>query len=359
MAERNDELLNLENVKESPLYEELAGGEVRCGVCERRCFLHPGQLGFCKTKKNVNGKLYTLVYGDINAMSANPIEKKPFFHFYPGSIALTFSTWSCNFTCPWCQNWTLSKTSPNPWKTEYISPRKMVDIALRQECNGISVSFTEPTLLFEYSLDVFPLAREKGLYNNFVSNGYMTDEALKMLKEAGMNAIKFDLKGDEESVKAHCNADVNVVWRNVRRAKELGMHVEVVNLVITSVNDDEACLRSTILRHLKEAGPDVPLHFTQYYPAYKFTKPKTTVKTLEKAYNMAKAEGVRYPYIGNVPGHEYENTYCPECGELLIKRWSFSVVKYKITPRNACPKCGEHIPITGRYVRSKGLFWPF
>lgn len=344
------QLLKLPTVRASQLYEKL-NGKLKCSICERRCVIAEGGKGFCKTKTNIEGRLYTLVYGDISALESRPIEIKPFFHFYPGSTALTFSTWSCNFRCPWCQNWHLSRTEPNPGMANYISPEKIVEMALKNKDEGLCVSFQEPTLLFEYSLDVFKIAREKRLYNCWVSNGYLTLEALRLLAGAGMDAIKIDMKGDKEVYKKYCGGlDVNVVWRNAGEAKKLGMHAEIVNLVITDVNDDEACLNEIIQRHIKELGADTPLHFTRYYPAYKFSNPSTKIETLEKAYEAAKKAGVLYPYIGNVPGHRYENTYCPNCGELLIERLGFSVLDYKIKDKR-CPRCGEEILIVGRYVK--------
>ena len=343
-------------VREALLYERLRDDKVRCLTCERRCLIRPGQRGFCGTRENRGGKLYTLVYGDISSLSANPIEKKPFFHFWPGSVALTAGTWSCNFTCPWCQNFDISKVKPDPSRANYMSPEQFVRTAKRYGCQGTSISFNEPTLLFEWSLDVFRLAKREGLYNNYVSNGYMTEKALEMLAEAGMDAIKFDMKGGPEAYRRYCGARSEVVWRNIRKARELGLHVEVVTLVIPGVNDDEETIRQIARSVLKNAGEDTPLHFTRYYPAYKFTSPPTPVKTLEWAHKLAKEEGLNFVYIGNVPGHPLEDTYCPECGELLIKRYGFAVLKYRITADKKCPRCGHEIPIVGEHVRSlRGL----
>jgi pyruvate formate lyase activating enzyme len=356
----DEKLLAYPNVRESRLHKVVEGDTLKCGVCERRCTIPPGLVGFCKTRMNIEGKLFTLVYGDISSAEANPIEKKPFFHFWPGSYALTIGTWSCNFTCPWCQNFDISKAKPDPLKANYVSPEKFVSMIGYERCQGCSISFNEPTMLFEYSLDVFPMAHERGLYNTFVSNGYMTLEALRMLRDSGMDAIKFDVKGDEEAVRNYCGADVNVVWRNVGEAKRLGMHVEVVTLVIPGVNDDEDCLRGIARRHLKEAGPESPLHFTQFYPTYNMMdRPRTPVETLEKAHSIAIKEGVRYVYAGNVPGQRLENTYCPDCGELLIGRFGFSVNKYRITPDKRCPRCGLDIPIAGEFVKSNSRRWLF
>ena len=352
----DETLLACPNVRESPFYKRVSESTLQCRVCERRCVIPLGQAGFCKTRTNIGDRLYTLTYGDVSSISANPIEKKPFFHFWPGSYALTIGTWSCNFTCPWCQNYDVSKASPRPLKANYMSPERFVSMITYEKCQGSSISFNEPTMLFEYSLDVFPLAHEKGLYNTFVSNGYMTLEALRMLRDAGMDAIKFDLKGDEEVVQKYCGADVNIVWRNVGEAKRLGMHIEVVTLVIPDVNDDEDCLREIARRHLKEAGPETPLHFTRFYPTYEMTdRPGTPVGTLEKAHSIAVEEGVQYVYAGNVPGHRLENTYCPACGEMLIGRSGFAVIEYRITPDKRCPRCGLEIPVTGEYVKSTML----
>jgi pyruvate formate lyase activating enzyme len=355
-----EKLLECLNVRESPLYKSFGRDTLQCGVCERRCNIPLGQAGFCNTRMNIGGKLYTLVYGDISSASANPIEKKPFFHFWPGSRALTIGTWSCNFTCPWCQNYYISKAKPKPLEANYVSPEKFVRMMAHEKCQGCSISFNEPTLFFDYSIDIFPMAHERGFYNTFVSNGYMTLDALRMLKVAGMDAIKFDVKGDEEAVRKYCDADVDVVWRNVGEAKRLGMHVEAVTLVIPGVNDDEDSLRGIVSRHLNEAGPESPLHFTQFCPTYKMVdRQRTPVETLEKAHEMAIKEGVRYVYVGNVPGHRLENTYCPDCGELLIGRFGFEVNKYSITQDKRCPRCGLDIPIAGEYVKPTSQRWLF
>jgi pyruvate formate lyase activating enzyme len=218
-------------------------------------------------------------------------------------------------------------------------------------CQGVSFSFNEPTMLFEYALDVFPRARELGLYCNYVSNGYMTEDSLNMLKEAGMNAIKFDVKGDGDTVKRYCGADVEKVWRNIHLAKALGLHVEVVVLIIPGVNDSEGCIESIVSRLLSEAGEDTPLHFTRFYPAHKaFDRQPTPIETLEKAFKIAKKLGAHYAYVGNVPGHRLENTYCHSCGELLVGRFGFKVVIYNLDRVKSCPRCGCRIPLVGEYT---------
>lgn len=340
--------MDLPTVKESPFYERIAEG-IRCTLCHRHCLLREGEKGFCKTRVNKRGRLYTLVFGDISALEARPIEIKPFFHFYPGSHALTLSTWSCNFTCPWCQNWRLSRGIPNPVRAVYLSPERIVREAIKKGVEGICVSFQEPTLLTDYCLKLFPLAKEKGLYNTFVSNGYMTSRALKALREAGLDAINIDMKGDEEVYKRYCSqAKAEMVWENIGYALELGVHVEVVNLVISGVNDADGKIRYVIENLLSRGGREVPLHFTRYYPAYRFKNPPTPVATLEKAYRMAREAGVLYPYLGNVPGHSYESTYCPGCGELLIERIAYRILRYRLKKDATCPACGFEIKVVGK-----------
>jgi pyruvate formate lyase activating enzyme len=350
------ELLQYPVVREALLYEKLPDDRVRCSLCERRCEISPNQKGFCKTRVNVAGQLCTLVYGDLSALASRPIEIKPFFHYWPGSMALTLSTWSCNFDCVWCQNHHLSKIAPNPKKSSYFPPERVRQMALHRSNDGLCVSFQEPTLLTDWAVQLFRMGSANGLYCCYVSNGYMTLEALRLLHESGLDGLKIDLKGDAETYREFCGgADVEKIWRNAREARKMGFHIEIVNLVVTGVNDDQECLQWIIEKHMKEVGPETPLHFTRYYPAYQFNNPPTSIKSLEAAYRMAKASGVLYPYIGNVRGHKYENTYCPNCGKELIQRFGYRVVRYAVTEDKNCPGCGVDIPMTGRHVR-KGLF---
>jgi len=351
------EFLGSPCVRKALLYERLEGGKVRCGTCERLCVIPLGSLGFCRSRLNVDGTLYTLTYGDVSSLSANPIEKKPFFHFWPGSFALTVGSWSCNFTCPWCQNWDISKQSPNPEKCNQLSPEGFLRLTKTERCQGTSISFNEPTLMLEYSLEVFRLAHAQGYYNTYVSNGYMTLEALRRLVEAGLDAVNLDVKGGVEAVQKYCGVDVEKVWRNAGEAKRMGVHVEITTLIIPGVNSDKETLKSIAGRILEDLGEETPWHVTQYYPAYKaleagLYQARTPVELIEEARGIGLREGLKYVYVGNIPGHPGENTYCPRCGELLIERWGFTIVKYKLEADKHCPKCGETIPIIGCYGRS-------
>jgi pyruvate formate lyase activating enzyme len=345
------DLTTYPTVRKALFYEKLANDKVRCTLCERRCEISLDSKGFCRTRTNIGGELYTLVYGDISAVESRPIEIKPFFHYWPGSTALTFSTWSCNLNCVWCQNFHLSKLEPDPAKTIFYSQEKIVEMAIYNSDFGLCASFQEPTLLSEWAIPLFKLGKKKGIkYCCYVSNGYMTLDVLRALHEAGMDGLKIDIKGDNETYEKYCGgADAEKIWRNAHEAQKLGLHVEIVSLVVRDVNDKEETLKWVIKRHLKEVGAETPLHFTRYFPAYKLDNPPTKVETLEKAYDMAKKAGALYPYIGNVTGHKYENTYCPNCGKKLIQRYGSCVLSYEITKNNLCPKCKTLIPITGKY----------
>ena len=324
------------------LLQEQAGRQIRCLTCERRCEIAPGDHGWCRARQHQDRQLMTLIYGAVSSISANPIEKKPFFHFYPGSRALTSGAFSCNFDCPWCQNYHISKAFPS--RGCFVAPKDFVRKAVDLGCQGTSISFNEPTLSLEWSLDVFRLARAEGLYNTYVTNGYMTPEALELLVDAGMDAMNVDVKGDAEVLRRYCKGvDVEKIWRNCRLALERGVHLEITTLVIPGVNDRDEVLGGIAKRILTELGPDVPWHVSGYYPAYHFTAPPTPLSALERAWRVGKEAGLAFVYVGNVPGHRLENTYCPECGALLIQRWGFNVSINRLAS-GWCSKCDREVP---------------
>lgn len=328
-------------VHESLLQEKI-NHKRRCNVCERRCKVGVDGLGWCRTRENRHGKLVTLTYGAVSSLAVNPIEKKPFYHFHPGSLALTAGSWSCNFGCPWCQNHELCKTPPQRMG-EYTSPERFVEMTEHTGCQGTSISFNEPTLSLEWSLDVFRLARQRGLYNTFVTNGYLTPEALTLLIDAGLDAMNVDVKGDAAAVKKYCQGiDVEKVWAACRLAHARGVHIEITTLVIPTVNDADGTLREIAQRIVGELGHTVPWHVTAYRPAFHFAAPPTSLAALERAWHIGKDAALEFVYVGNVPSHAYDNTYCPECSAVLIRRLGFDVLANAIA-QGCCPKCGRII----------------
>ena len=324
---------------EAALYRKV-GGKVVCQLCWRFCKLSEGEEGHCKVRRNEGGKLVTKTYGKLSHLESRPVEIKPFFHFLPGSSSMTFSTYSCNLDCPWCQNWSISKTTP-PAALRETAPEEVVELAVLMRDRSTCASLNEPTLLYEYLIDVFRLAREKGLKNTMVSNGYISIMALKNLREAGLDAMNVDVKGDKRVYREYCNAEVDYVWRVVEKAVKLGIHVEVVCLLVSNVVDREV-VKEIVQEHLRRAGSFVPMHFTRYFPAYKFTAPPTKIELLEWAVEFAGKQGVEFTYIGNVPGHRFENTHCPDCGKFLIKRYSYHVIENRVRD-GCCPNCGREI----------------
>jgi len=343
-------------VREALLYEALSNEAVQCGTCERRCKIGLGKRGFCGSRQNFDGRLYSVTYGDLSSISMNPIEKKPLFHYWPGSVAASAGSWGCSLKCVYCQNYSLSMVEADFERSSYVSPENLVDLALRKNAKGLSFTFNESSsTLLEYMIDCFRISRGKGLYCNLNTNMYMTLESLELMRNAGLDSVCIDIKGDLAFYKQYCNeADVEFVWRNAKEARKRGLHLEMVNLVIPGANDSRDCVEGIIGRTRDSLGAETPLHFTRYYPAYRAQEyglmRTTPVETLEWARRKAVESELRYVYIGNVPGHPWENTYCPNCRTLLIKRHVFSILKYTVTSDKHCPECGERIRIEGESI---------
>ncbi len=320
---------------------------VRCNTCIRRCILRPGQLGLCGNYENIRGVLYNVGYGLVSAFESRPIEIKPLFHFYPGSTAMTFSGWGCNFLCPWCQNWHLSKRKPVPGKDEYLSPEIIVEEALRAGDKGVCASFNEPTIHLEYIIDVLKMAKRRNLYTTIVSNGSYTAEALELLVKAGLDAVSLDIKGCTTTYKKFIGIpDPEEILEVASKAKKLGVHIEAVFLIVPGANDDPNCIKYTLDKILEFLGPETPLHINRYFPAYKYTRPPTPVELLVKIRDKALSLGFRYVYIGNIATTHYLHTRCPGCGTLLVLRTHYSTLSCNLK-NHKCPNCGYEINLRG------------
>ncbi|WP_048165985.1 radical SAM protein [Palaeococcus pacificus] len=324
---------------------EIENGNVKCLVCERNCLIRAGKLGICKNYANIDGKLVHIGYGKLSALESRPVEIKPFFHYYPNSTALTFSGFGCNLYCPWCQNYHLS-FSHVPKDIPKVPPEELVETALRYGDEGLCASFNEPATLFTYLLDVFALGREKGLYGCLVTNGYFTPRALEELVESGVSGFSIDIKGCPGMKRALAAVDHRKVFRNARKALDLGAHVEMVYLVVTNTNEE--CYSWIFEQHLR-LGEDVPLHINRYYPMHFWREKETPVEKLLELKEIAQKEfNINYVYLGNIGSIKHESTYCPNCGKRLIVRAHQRVVEWNLTKEGRCPKCGKKIPIYGR-----------
>lgn len=328
------------------------GGRVKCGTCIRRCLLSPGSIGFCGNYLNRDGELINIGYGIISAHESRPIEIKPLFHFYPGSSAYTFSGYGCNFTCPWCQNYHLSRVYPVNGGGVNIPPDSMVRLAELAGDMGLCASFNEPAIHLEYVSDVFRIGREKGLYNVLVSNGSYTKEALTYLIEAGLDAISLDIKGCIEAYRRYQSIPSPMeMLGNAEYALEMGVHIESVFLIVTGANDSPQCIKWVIDQHIRFLGEASPLHINRYRPAYKYSEPETPMDTLLYAYNYAIERGIKYVYIGNIWDIRYMHTYCPSCGRLVIKRSHYTLINHELTEKNRCRFCGAQINIVGKIIK--------
>lgn len=333
---------------EARLYKKIDNSAVECFLCSFHCHISEGKTGVCGVRENRGGTLYTLVYRKLVSSSSDPIEKKPLFHFHPGSRSFSIATVGCNFRCLHCQNAEISQMPVDHKKVigEDVSPGAIVKAALRDNCRSIAYTYTEPTIFFEYAYDTAKLAHEQGLKNVFVTNGYMTGECLVELSGI-LDAANVDLKSfNDKTYKKLCGARLAPVLESIEKMRAMGIWVEVTTLIIPTINDSEAELRD-IARWISKTDEKMPWHISAFYPTYKLLdKPRTPLSIISRAREIGLEEGLRYVYSGNVPGDKGESTYCYSCNELIIERDGFAVVKNLVKDAK-CPNCGVHIDGVG------------
>ncbi len=329
--------------REAMFYEKMDDNKVWCRLCPRKCIIPEGKRGFCRVRENRGGKLYSLVYGKPCSISVEPIEKAPFYHFKPGHRRLCIATVSCNLRCKYCQNSHISQVGPGEVDTYNLSPFDVVKIAQKEKVESICFTFNEPVVFYEYVYDIAKLAKQKGIKSSIVSAGYINEKPLRKLVKV-LDAIKIDLKAyNEDFYRRICSAELGPVLKTLKILKEEGKHFEIVNLIVPTLNDDPEEIKKMCLWIKENLGDSVPLHFLRFHPSYRLTNlPSTNISKLETAIRIAKQAGLKYVYIGNVPGHRYNSTYCPNCGKMLIQRAGLKITENNIE-NGKCKHCGAEI----------------
>ena len=334
-------------MQEVYLYERLPGSRVRCNICQWRCTINPGKLGVCRMRRNIDGVLYALNYAEASSLAVDPIEKKPLFHFFPGSQVFSLGTWGCNFHCQDCQNWQISCVEhvPEMRGSRTLSPEASIEMTKREHCQGIAWTYNEPSIWFEYTFDAAKLAKQNDLYTVYVTNGYITPEGLDMIGPY-LDAYRVDVKGFSDRLYREL-AKVSK-WRGVlevaeRAQQKWGMHVEVVTNIIPTMNDDEEQLEGIAIWVRDRLGELTPWHVTRFYPQHQMLHlPPTPVATLERACAIGRRVGLRFVYTGNVPGHGNENTVCYSCGNLIIRRVGYHTEVIGLKD-SRCKFCGADL----------------
>jgi pyruvate formate lyase activating enzyme len=345
------------SLHEAMLYTRQADNKVKCHLCARRCVINDGAVGFCLVRKNEGGVLYSLVYARAVSAGVDPISKKPLAHFNPGAQVMSIATAGCNFRCQFCDNWMVSQEKDVAGRL--FPPAEVVKAAAARKCQGISYTYTEPTIFMEYAYDTAKLARKVGLFNTFVTNGYMTPEAVRTIAPY-LDAATVDFKGggDPDFYKSSCAVpNVAPIYDALKELRRNDVHVEITNLIIPKIGEDMGKIKEMAIWIRDNLGKDTPFHLLRFHPDYKMTTiPATSVETMERAYMICKNVGLNYTYIGNVAGHPAESTYCPTCNELVIKRYNFEISKWNLTKDMRCPVCGREIPIKGKLHAGGGAY---
>jgi len=329
--------------REALFWSETPRG-VKCLICPNECTLKKGELSDCRNRINKDGKLYTIAYGNPCAIHVDPIEKKPLYHFLPTTKTFSIATAGCNLACLNCQNWSISQTTPTKTRNYDLMPEALVKQAARNDCRSIAYTYSEPITFFEYTCDSARLAREKGLRNVLVSAGYINPDPLRHFL-TDIDAANIDLKSFSEDIYLKLNAGkLQPVLDGLKIFREEGVWLEITNLVIPGWTDDMDMISRMCDWLFSNGFRDVPLHFSRFHPTYKLTNlPPTPTSTLEKARETALDSGIRFVYIGNVPGHEASHTYCPQCGEIVLERKGFRITRNTLS-EGKCGNCGENIP---------------
>jgi pyruvate formate lyase activating enzyme len=340
--------------KEAKMYKKMDDKKVMCTACARNCRLGPKQVGFCGVRQNIGGKLYLLVYGKVASSHVDPIEKKPVFHFMPGSKIFSFGTTGCNFACAYCCNFDLSQRR-NVEGTD-MTPKQIVGLAKKYECEGIAYTYNQPTIFIEFAHDVGLIARKENLVNIFVSNGFDTPETVKYMKDF-LDSITIDLKGNAEQnfLRKHVGIlSAEPIFQTLLELKnKTKIHIEITDLIVPKIGDDLKEAEKVCKWVVENLGDETPIQFLRFHPTYKLIDlPVTPVETLEKHYEVAKKAGLKYAYLGNVPGHKWEHTYCPECKKVVIGRFGFDITGWSLDEKNNCKFCGNPIPIIGNLSKS-------
>jgi len=335
-------------MKEALLYEKLKNKTVRCQLCCHRCLIAEGKRGICSVRENQNGILYSLVYGLAIAANVDPIEKKPLFHFLPGTKSFSIATAGCNFRCEFCQNWDISQITKGPEGKiigEELPPEKVVKQALKSGCKSIAYTYTEPTIFFEYTQDTARLAKKEGLANVFVTNGYQTPETIKEMAKF-VDAANIDLKSFSETFyQKICGAKLAPVLESIKLIHKAGIWLEITTLVVPDQNDSEKEL-AQIAKFIASVDRNIPWHISRFHPDFKMTDSyPTPLETLEKAYQIGKKAGLKYIYLGNVITETGENTFCPKCGALAIRRTGYLTEVLGVDKNGNCSNCGYDLNI--------------
>ncbi len=343
-------LLNEAPGKEATLYSRLPSGRLKCTACARLCEIPEGKVGLCGIRGVVDSKLRLLVYGKVIAGHIDPIEKKPVTHYRPGTSIFSIATTGCNWLCKYCQNHDISQR--RKIEGTEMTPTEVVENAANYDADGIAYTYNEPSIFIEFAKDCGIEAHKRGIFNIFVSNGYDTPESVNMMNEF-LDCITVDFKGSgkQEFVRRFIgipNADpIFQTLKNIR--DKTSIHTEITDLIVPQVGDDLDDAKRLCKFVYDELGPDTPIHFLRFHPDYKMMEfDSTPVETLEKHHRVAKEVGLRYAYLGNVPGHPLEHTYCPECNSVVVGRYGFSITSWNLTEKNCCKSCGHRIPILGK-----------